>query len=132
MQRITQLFQDLSDIGQSVPQSLLHNAGEALHLMCSILQPLRDEAGGLPSLEPDVQDAFVNALHLTTSKLDFCAGERVRDDVTDLTVVVARLWQFDLCLPGAWTLRLREIVAEILTTVVRLAAVSPLILNRSG
>jgi mediator of RNA polymerase II transcription subunit 12 len=124
MQRITQLFQDLTDFPQSGSQTLLHNTGEALHLMSSILQPLRAEVSGLPTLEPDVQDAFVNAIHLATSRLDeFCTGKRVSDEVTNLVVVVARLWQFDLCLPGAWTQRLREVVADVLTTVVRLAAV---------
>ncbi|KAF8590944.1 hypothetical protein K439DRAFT_1120420 [Ramaria rubella] len=124
MQRMTQLFQNLNDLNPDISQPLLHNAGEALHLMSTILQPLRVDSSGLPTLEPDVQDAFVGSLRHATKRLDeFCAEMRlgVTNDVTDLVVVVARLWQFDLCLPGAWTTATREAMPDILTRVVQLA-----------
>lgn len=122
---MTQLFQDLTDLSPTTSRSLLHNAGEALHLMSSILQPLHADSTGLPTLEADVQDAFVRSLQSATSRLeDFCSCNQVSNFVTDLVVVVARLWQFDLCLPGAWTLQLRESVSNVLTDIVRLAAVS--------
>lgn len=125
MQRMTLLFRDLTDLRPSISRPLLHNAGEALHLMSSILQPLHADSTGLPTLEADVQDAFVCSLQSATSRLeDFCSRNQVSDVITDLVVLVTRLWQFDLCLPGAWTLQLRESVPNILTDIVRLAAVS--------
>jgi mediator of RNA polymerase II transcription subunit 12, fungi type len=125
MQRMTQLFRDLTDLSPSISQPLLHNAGEALYLMSSILQPLHADSAGFPSLEADVQDAFVRSLQSATRRLDdFCSSDHVPGVVTDLVVVVARLWQFDLCLPGAWTPRLREAAPDVLTKIIRLAAVS--------
>lgn len=122
---MTQLFRDLSDLSPATSRSLLHNAGEALHLMSSILQPLRADSTGLPTLETEVQDAFVLSLQPATKRLEeFCAKGQVSNDVTGLVVVLARIWQFDLCLPGAWTPRLRDAVSDVLTDVVRLAAVS--------
>ncbi|KAF8530471.1 hypothetical protein BU17DRAFT_35400 [Hysterangium stoloniferum] len=123
MQRMTELFRDLSDLTEKALQILLHNAGEALHLMSSILQPLRVDAAGLPTLEPDVQDAFIGSIHAATKRLDEVTSEEeeTADDMTNLVVIVARLWQFDLCLPGAWTGRLREVVGDVLTRVVKLA-----------
>lgn len=122
---MTQLFRDLTDLSPGATRSLLHNAGEALHLMSSILQPLHADSTGLPTLEAEVQDAFVHSLQQATRRLrDFCSKNPVSDDVTDLVVVMARIWQFDLCLPGAWTPQLREAVPDVLTNMVRLAAVS--------
>jgi mediator of RNA polymerase II transcription subunit 12 len=122
---MTELFCDLTDLTENTLRTLLHNAGEALHLMSSILQPLRVNTAGLPTLEPDVQDAFLSSTHAATKRLDevITAGE-VSENIPDLVVIVARLWQFDLCLPGAWTAKFREIVGDVLTTVVQLAIVS--------
>ncbi|KAF8532506.1 hypothetical protein JB92DRAFT_3138291 [Gautieria morchelliformis] len=123
MQRMTQLFRDLTDLTWSIAQPLLHNAGEALYLMSSILQPLHADSAGLPNLEADVQDAFVCSLRPATRRLDeFCASNQVPGVVTDLVVVVARLWQFDVCLPGAWTPQLREAAPDVLANIIRLAA----------
>lgn len=125
LQRITELFRDLEDLSStSSIRSLLHNVGEALHLICSILQPLRADPSGLPTLEPEVQDAFVDTVKSVTQKLEQQSIDKhVSDDVTDLVVIIARLWQFDLCLPGAWTRRLKENVSEVLVLIVKLAIV---------
>jgi len=106
-------------------RQLLHNAGETLHLMSSILQPLRSDPSGLPTLESDVQDVFAVSIKAATEHLHGAteAGNDT-DYVTDMVVIVARLWQFDLCLPGAWTPKMKEIVPGILKKIVEMVIVS--------
>lgn len=95
-----------------------------MHLICSILQPLRADPSGLPTLEADVQDAFVEVVKTVTQKLEqYTLASHASDDITDLVVIIARLWQFDLCLPGAWTRRLKDNVSEVLVSILKLAIV---------
>lgn len=123
---MTQLFKDVVLTADTLAP-LLHNAGEALHLMSSILQPLRSDTSGLPTLEPEVQDAFVGSLQEATRQVDAaCAEGDVPQDVTDLVVLIARLWQFDLCLPDAWTARMKEAVSDVLKRIIQMAIVGVL------
>ncbi|GJJ06592.1 hypothetical protein Clacol_000785 [Clathrus columnatus] len=123
LQRITELFNELEDLSStSAVRSLLHNVGEALHLICSILQPLRADPSGLPNIEPEVQDAFVDTIKSVTQRLEqYTLENDFSNDIADLAVIVARLWQFDLCLPGAWTPRMKDAVPEILVLIIKLA-----------
>jgi len=104
--------------------------------MAKVIQPLRSESSKSPALEVAIQDALVAALkakfesaeHLMAhihqrSGSQLATASASKDPVTenqvhDLIVLLARITQFDMGLPGAWTPSFKQTIEPFLARIV--------------
>ena len=114
----------------------VERAGELLRVLVYLAEPLREETSLLPTLEPDTQHEFFDALCTQFVTVETLLGERdAADDrlhqITQSAILLARLLQFDLGFRGAWTSRAKEASTGLSATLFRLALVREII-NSSG
>lgn len=128
LRRLTTLLDDVK--GEDVPietiELFLKRAGEVLRLLASVIVPLREDPTKLPAVEAEVQDAFVSAL---LKKLA-CIERQMPDAeengklrlLLQTLIFLARLLQFSLGLSRPWSDGLKECGVDLLSCLVRLAA----------
>lgn len=101
--------------------------GQLLRVLVHLVESIRAEANALPQLEVNVQDEFIVALW---SKLDALETAATASDgiqaptISESIIFLARLLQFDLGLPGAWTAKAKDISGKMVLTVFKLTVVS--------
>ncbi|KAF9268799.1 hypothetical protein L218DRAFT_984144 [Marasmius fiardii PR-910] len=111
MRRVTEVISGMTFTNDSFKASL-SRIGELLRVLSYVAEPLREDAAGLPAINPDIQDKFFPTL---SSKWEELLGLMQADSdkdhsssFTEAVVVLARLLQFDLALRGVWTEKVRE------------------------
>lgn len=94
------------------------------------MQPFRHSSTPLPSLDQEIQDFLVANLSTKLSALEALIRNRIQDDkerhrvsalLTDAVLFLARLLQFDLGFPGAWTKAMKDAASRFTETMLRLA-----------
>lgn len=122
------------NIGNVSPSSLSANdedfnsAAEILHLLTRVLQPLRSRETLLPEIANDVQNEFIiTFIDVFVKTADALEQPPPGDDsstssaqLEDWAVFLARLLQFNLGLPGAWTSAMKENALKLCQTTFRL------------
>ena len=105
----------------------LSRAGELLRVLSYVAEPLREDAGGLPAINPDIQDRFFPALSSKWEELfklmQADSNKNHPPSFTEAVVVLARLLQFDLACRDIWTPKARLLSEGLCMTVFRLALV---------
>lgn len=109
------------------------NAGHILKLLNTIVLPFRTSSN-LPYLDEDLQNTFIPRIvmqmeslyHVRTehAKVDGERREQPKSSLTGPIIFLARLLQFDLGFPGAWTAVMRSSGQRLLEVVFRLSLVS--------
>ncbi|KAF8909882.1 hypothetical protein CPB85DRAFT_1435527 [Mucidula mucida] len=95
---------DTTDAG--VIEDCATRAGESFRILIYVAEPLRQDPSQLPSLNPEIQDAFFSTLCAKFNKVDAESKElddSRRESFTRRVILLARLLQFDLGFDGAWT-----------------------------
>lgn len=123
LQRIVELFREPFDpANANDAQALVANAGEVLRLLSKIVERFRESAT-LPIIDATVQDNFFSGLvdRFAQMKEAWFAGPS--DDTGDALneashciIFLARLLQFNLGFPGAWTVRATELGTTLCKT----------------
>lgn len=110
---------------------IVGDAGEILRLLANIVEPFRND-GNLPELIQSVQDEFVSALFAkfadVSEILSSCSEENLAQvnisEATNTAIFLARLLQFNLGFPGAWTNHTKALSSQLFPTLIRLILVS--------
>lgn len=110
--------------------SIPAKVGHFLKLLSMITRPFRFEQPALPSLEETVQEKFfpnfyekLSAIELALQKLsEEREGKHLaQTNLTEPVMFLARLLQFDLGFPGAWTRSLKEKADSLVNVILQLA-----------
>ncbi|OBZ68162.1 Mediator of RNA polymerase II transcription subunit 12 [Grifola frondosa] len=129
LHRIIEIFHEASN--PSDPKCLMQlvaNAGEVLRLLSNIVEPFRQD-NPMPQLEATIQDGFMTAFctkleeitEVLTAHVDNNSDESARSQTSHTAVFLARLLQFNLGFPGAWTSEAKAQSERLCTTITRLA-----------
>ncbi len=108
MRRISDLLNQCPrPLGNGDLHHIFTSVGEVLRLLTNVVDPLRAETSSMPPLEQSTQDKVVQALQSVFSAV-FDAVSESKDSpgmniVSEATILLARIVQFDLGFPGAWT-----------------------------
>ena len=136
-QRLTYL---ISTIGTSSAasdlQALLATTSEVLRLLAGVALPLRTPAVTLPTLASEVQDAFIQEIRdriesLMTAYTNPALEAPQFHRLVGVTLILARLIQFNLGFPGVWTSVLREYCSSLFASLVRINIVRLSLLERN-
>lgn len=105
----------------------LKRSGQLLRVLAHVAESIHEEASLLPQLESVVQNEFINVLCTQFEALENALnidGEGEAFHVSEGLIFLARLLQFNLGFPGAWTNQVKEVSSKLLATLFRLAVVS--------
>lgn len=101
--------------------------GELLRVLVYVSQPIRDDPALLPSLEPLIQEEFLDSLHTKLAAIDSLldSNEPSGDESTlpQGLLLVLRLLQFELGFRSAWTPKIKEYCENISRLLFKLALV---------
>ena len=137
LQRIIELFREpFNPASADDVQALVTTTGEVLRLLSKIVERFRESAT-LPTLDPAVQDNFFSGLVDKFAQLKEAWSAGRSDDAGDseneashCIIFLARLLQFDLGFPGAWTARATELGTTLCKTLFDLLMVRHLHFGR--
>lgn len=103
----------------------LGRAGELLRVAVYVAEPLRDQATQLPDLDPDIQDEFVDMVCSKLGQIEalLVSNEAPPFPLTQASILLARLLQFDLGFNTAWTSKTKDVSGRIATNILKLALV---------
>ncbi|THH04935.1 hypothetical protein EW145_g5157 [Phellinidium pouzarii] len=128
--RIADILDEVDDTQPESLASLPVKAGHFLNLLSTIMQPYRHLPSPLPSLDGTVQDKFIISLLRKFSALEEALRsqtqrikekDNVQVPLRDPVLFLARLLQFDLGFPGAWTQVMKDVGDQVIEVVLRLA-----------
>lgn len=108
----------------------LRRIGELLQVLVYISEPMQQESS-LPALEPSIQDTFIDALYKSFALLESLllpsdpseGGRADASDLTQGTILLARLLQFNLGFRDVWTPKTKETGSSLSMSIFRLALV---------
>ncbi|KAH7096964.1 hypothetical protein BKA62DRAFT_482581 [Auriculariales sp. MPI-PUGE-AT-0066] len=125
MQRLRDLLNDLAASTEDeteAKRAALTSISEVLRLLASAIIPLREDLTKLPSLEVNVQDAFVEAVARNLAQLDSCisAENLTTQFALQHLVLVSRALQFSFSVRDAWTERTKQSVPTLIQHLVRI------------
>ncbi|KAL5506968.1 SRB8 [Sanghuangporus vaninii] len=125
LQRIVKILNDINDEKEAL-KTIPSKTGHFLNLLSTIMRPFRNDSTALPTLEQPIQDSFVSCLSVKFQSLENIAqgcGANYHDliPLTDTTLFLARLLQFDLGFPGSWTQTMKDTAHRFLSNMLRLA-----------
>ena len=120
LQRIVELFKEPFDPTKADDvQTLVTSAGEVLRLLSKIVERFRENAT-LPVIDPAVQDRFFSGLvgRIAQMKEAWHAGrsDDADNEASRCIIFLARLLQFNLGFPGAWTAQATELGTSLCKT----------------
>lgn len=131
LQRVTAILKRTTSGKNGDLARIVGDAGEILRLLANIVEPFRND-GGLPELAPTVQDEFASALFakfadvsdILTSCNEENSNELNVSEATNTAIFLARLLQFNLGFPAAWTNHVKTLSSRLFPTLTRLILVS--------
>ena len=131
LQRVTTILKRTTSSGRNEDLiRIVRDAGEILRLLANIVEPFRND-GNLPELAPAVQDEFASALFAKFSDLsdilsscNESSSELSISEATNTAIFLARLLQFNLGFPGAWTNHTKAMSTPFFPKLTRLILVS--------
>lgn len=94
------------------------------------MQPYRHSSSPLPFLDESIQDRFITTLLRKLSALEEALSNQIQHikekdivqvPLRDPVLFLARLLQFDLGFPGAWTQGMKDVGDQVIDIVLRLA-----------
>ncbi|KAF9819188.1 hypothetical protein IEO21_02359 [Rhodonia placenta] len=107
-------------------EEFVANTGEVLRLLSKIVERFRNAA--LPPLMPHIQDKFVYAFctrlnqvkDVLTEEKPIALAEDRTHHASHCAIFLARLLQFDLGFPGAWTAQVKSLTESLCKTFIEL------------
>ncbi|PCH43895.1 hypothetical protein WOLCODRAFT_138657 [Wolfiporia cocos MD-104 SS10] len=127
LQRIIEIFRE--PFATTDPKTMVQfvsDAGEVLRLLSKIVERFRSD-GSLPPLLQPIQDQFITALDFRFAEVvSGRTGELDDSQARELShsaIFLARLLQFNLGFPGAWTSQTKAVSERLCKTLTELALI---------
>ncbi|KAL4248177.1 Mediator of RNA polymerase II transcription subunit 12 [Abortiporus biennis] len=123
LKRITEITADPRSSNATDNSYFVSTAGEILRLLANIVRPLR-ESGSMPELDESIQDKLMITLQDKFLAILNVLSDGTRDvnlsQMSQSTIFVARLLQFVLGFPGAWTNKVKQMCEGICGSIIKL------------
>ncbi|KAH8119597.1 hypothetical protein DFH11DRAFT_1501865 [Phellopilus nigrolimitatus] len=131
LERIADIMDGIISEEPEALMSLPDKAGHFLNLLSMIMRPFRHLPAQLPTLEESVQNKLIASIFRKMLSLEGAVRDRAKNDkenmaslasLTNPVLFTARLLQFDLGFPGAWSQKMKNTGDQMVNVVLRLAS----------